>query len=256
MRFAGSTFVSTLGFMALAIGCLNCGGGGGNPSTNTPSSGGQGGGGNVDDVLAKLLSPGAMDKGQQTPQPQQTIQSSPQPAATPGAGGGSSGGSKLDTFDEDRARIQGAVPGWDEGTGLTVKFLKESTGTRLSLIYVDTTAPAEKADVGLWMIQAKATANGQTLGHFVVLLRSLEPGMYKGSPSSKDVVMGALMGADPWDGRNPETTWSINEGSWCEISLKPGQHPGDLEGSFHGKLVDNKGTGYHTIEDGYIYINR
>jgi hypothetical protein len=179
------------------------------------------------------------------------------------AGGGSSsspqvadpGSAKLDTFEEDVSRIRSIVPGWDNGTGLTVRFLQQATGKRLSLIYVDPTPPVFKDSPGLWMIQAKATQGDRTLGWVVVLLKSLVPGSYNGSPSQKDVVLAVCMG-ETWDGKDPETTWSINPGSWAEITLRPGGAPGDLEGNFRGKLVDNKGTGFHTIESGYIYINR
>jgi hypothetical protein len=182
---------------------------------------------------------------------------SPAPPAEASAGASSpqASGDELDTFDEDMARIQQTVPSWDNGTGVTVKFLKESTGGRLSLIFVDPTPPVFQQKQGLWMIQGRATAKHQTLGHIVVLLKTLAPGRYEGSSTKKDVVVAVLMG-EQWDGRDPETTWSINEGSWAELTLREGRNPGDLEGDFRGRLVDNQGTGYHTIEAGYIYVNR
>jgi hypothetical protein len=179
----------------------------------------------------------------------------PPPASSPTTGTTGGGSGNLDTFEEDVKRIRSLVPNWDNGTGLTVRFLKQSTGKRLSLIYVDPTPPLFKDGPGLWMIQAKATANDKVLGWVVVLLKNLAPGNYQGSPSQKDVVLAVCMG-ETWDGKNPETTWSINPGSWAEITLRAGATAGDLEGNFRGKLVDNKGTGFHTIESGYIYINR
>jgi len=182
----------------------------------------------------------------------------PKPAPPPPTGAGSPPGSSddgLNTFDQDVARIRQTVPGWDNGTGLSILFLKESTGKRLSLIYVDPTPPAFKDGPGLWMIQAKATSNNQTIGWAVILLKTLAPGRYQGSPNQNDVVLAVCMG-ETWDGKNPETTWSINPGSYAEMELRAAGAPGDLEGSFRGKLVDNKGQGFHTIENGYIYINR
>ena len=196
--------------------------------------------------LLRDIEPGAGQGQGPAPAPTQTV-------APPGPPPG--GGDRLDTFEEDIARIRQIVPGWDNGTGLSIKFLKESTGKRLSLIYVDPTPPAYKDGPGLWMIQAKATSGDTVIGWAVILLKSLAPGRYEGSPSKQDVVLAVCMG-ETWDGKNPETTWSINPGSYAEITLQPGRGPGDLEGNFRGKLVDNKGTGFHTIENGYVYINR
>jgi hypothetical protein len=206
----------------------------------------------IGDLLAGINTSGPPP----TAAPTQNIAQPPAPpAATAGGGGGGGGGDRLNTFDEDVGRIRQIVPGWDNGTGLTILFLKESTGKRLSLIYVDPTPPVFKDGPGLWMIQAKATANNQVLGWAVILLKNLAPGHYTGNPSQSDVVLAVCMG-ETWDGKNPETTWSINPGSYAEIDLRPGTGPGDLEGNFRGKLVDNKNEGFHTIENGYIYINR
>jgi hypothetical protein len=165
------------------------------------------------------------------------------------------GGVRLDTFDEDIARIRQEVPRWDNGTGVTVKYLKESTGSRLSLIYVDPNPPSRSGRLGLWAIRLQAKSRGRTFGHVLMLFRTLAPGRYEGSPASKDIVLAVSM-AEDWEGTNPETTWSINPGSWVEMTLRPGRAPGDLEGDFRAKLVDNRGTAFHSIEAGYIYINR
>lgn len=151
--------------------------------------------------------------------------------------------------------VKGRVPTWDNGSGVVIKFLKESTGERLSLIYVDPTPPVMHTASGHWIIQAKAMSDGKPVGHVLLALKDLAPGRYEGAPDKQDVILAAQM-AESWDGKNPETTWSTNTGSWCEITLRQGKNPGDLEGDFRGKLVDNSGSGYHTIEAGYIYINR
>ncbi len=237
---------------------LGSGNSGNNNSSNSGNnnSGGSGdssGGGTTDKLIDDLL--GGIGGGNAPSGNSPSIPPSSTPSAPTGGGGGSSSGGKLDTFDEDIARIRQIVPGWDNGTGLTVKFLRERDQQRLSLIYVDATPPVLKEGVNLWMIQAKAKGDNKTLGWFVILLKDLAPGRYSGSPTNRDVIMAALM-APEWDGKNPETTWSINDGSWCEITLRNAGAPGDLEGEFRGKLVDNKGSGYHTVENGYIYINR
>ncbi len=253
---------------ALALLGTACGGGGENvpaqgPEGQRPDGAGQPPGAQLNarqsaaaiDELLHDITPS------ETPQPAPTETLAPSrapaagPAPKPGATPPSESDERLDTFDEDMARIRQTVPGWDNGSGVTVKFLKESTGGRLSLIFVDPTPPVFQQAQGLWMIQGRATANNQTLGHIVFLLKTLAPGRYEGSPNKKDVVVAVLMG-EQWDGRNPETTWSINQGSWAEITLRKGRNPGDLEGDFRGRLVDNQGTGYHTIEAGYIYVNR
>jgi hypothetical protein len=168
----------------------------------------------------------------------------------------SSSSSSDDTFDQDRDRIRTTVPGWDEGSGATVRFLKESDGKRTSLIFVDTTAPAWSADQGLWVIAAVAKGSNDTvLGHLLIGVSKLEPGVYEGGPSSKDSVMAVLLGEPKWDGKNPETTWSVNDGSWCRVVLRD-LGGGKMEGDFQGKLVDNKGNQYMTIESGYLYIKR
>jgi hypothetical protein len=188
--------------------------------------------------------------------PPRAAQPAAQPAAAPVAGATpATSGSRLDTWDSDISTVKSKVPTWDNGSGVVLKFLNEGQGTRLTLIYVDTTPPVFKEEAGLWIVQAKATANGTTLGHMMLLLKSLEPGRYEGGPGKQDVVLAAGMG-ETWEPKAPGTTWSINDGSWCEITLRAGQNPGDLEGDFRGKLVDNSGNGYHNIEAGYIYINR
>jgi len=161
-----------------------------------------------------------------------------------------------DSFAEDCRRIRQLVPAWDEGTGATLRFLQESTGKRVSLIFVDATAPHYKPEASLWMIQATAKDSaGKTIGHLVLLLRSLKPGHMHGDEQTQDAVLGVLVGTERWDGRNPETSWSINSGSYCDVVLRDAGG-GNLDGEIRGKLVDNRGSGFINVESGYFYINR
>ena len=178
------------------------------------------------------------------------------PPSTSSSGASSSTSSSADSFDEDRARIRSTVPGWDEGTGATVRFLKEASGTRTSLIFVDPTAPAWSSDLDLWVIEAKAKGSDDSiLGHLMIGLAKLEPGTYEGSPSSKQSVMSVRLVEPQYDGKAPDTTWSVNDGSWCRVVLRDAGN-GTLEGDFQAKLVDNKNEQYVTVESGYLLIKR
>ncbi len=259
LRTAGRFAATSASALVLALGIVDCGGGStpaptepSNANNNNNNNGtGNANSGGANALLDQIL--GGLPSGSQAPASSpksESVQPTPAAATRPSGGGGN-----MDTFDQDVARIKGTVPGWDNGSGIAVKFLKEADGSRLSLIFVDPTPPALKDGVNLWMIQGKAMASGKTIANYVLLLKSLAPGRYEGSPTKKDVVMSVAMG-DHWDGKDPETTWSINDGSWCELVLRQGKGPNDLEGDFRAKLVDNKGTGFHTIEAGYVYIKR
>ncbi|MEB2311121.1 MAG: hypothetical protein OZ921_03255 [Sorangiineae bacterium] len=247
----------------LLFGAAACGNGHSAGSESPSSHGGHDGTGHADDLIGQILDgvPTSSGGAQPSAPPDdpnkhsEAIQPSRPSDSGGGSGSGSGGGTRLDTFDEDVTRIKGTVPGWDNGTGIAIRFLKESTGTRLSLIFVDPTPPVLKDGVGLWMIQGKANASGKTIANYVLLLKTLAPGRYEGSPTKKDVVMSVAM-SDTWDGKAPDTTWSINDGSWCEIVLRQGRGPNDLEGDFRAKLVDNSGNSFHSIENGYVYIKR
>jgi hypothetical protein len=185
-----------------------------------------------------------------TARPAAASDATPRPAAAPPASGPSA-----DSFDDDVRRIRETVPRWDNGTGLTARFLSEASGERMSLIYVDATPPEFNAGGGYWVIQAKAKVDGQVAGHVLLLLKSLSPGRYEGSAQKKDVALASLLGAPAWEGRHPSTAWSANEGGWVELTLRESRG-GDLEGSFRAKLVANDGRSYQTVESGYFYINR
>lgn len=161
-----------------------------------------------------------------------------------------------DSFNDDRERIRASVAQWDHGTGATLRFLKEATGEKLSLIFVDETAPIFKSDAGMWMIQSIArVSGGKIVGHFVLFLKDLKAGKYRGDDHTKEAVMGVLMGESSWDGQNPETAWSVNRESWCEVILRRSPDDG-LEGDFKARLVDNKGTGFINIDSGYLFIKQ
>ena len=164
--------------------------------------------------------------------------------------------SATDSFDNDQERIRTSVSKWDHGTGATLRFLKETTGEKLSLIFVDETAPLFKPDAGLWMIQATArVTGGKIVGHFMLFLKDLRAAKYRGDDHTKEAIMAVLMGEQTWDGQNPETAWSVNRESWCEVVLRKTAGNG-VEGDFKARLVDNKGTGYINIDSGYLFIKQ
>ena len=161
-----------------------------------------------------------------------------------------------DSFDEDRARIHASVSQWEQGSGAALRFVKQSTGEKLSLIFVDETAPGYQSETNMWMIQATARVDGgKVVGHFVLFLKDLRAGRYRGDDHSKDAIMAVLMGESKWDGENPETAWSVNGESWCEVQLRPPDKSG-IEGDFRARLVDNKGSGYIQVESGYLFIKQ
>lgn len=164
--------------------------------------------------------------------------------------------SELDSFDKDRERIRTSLTQWSQGSAAALRFVKQSTGEKLSLIFIDETAPGYQSETNMWMIQATArVAGGKVVGHFVLFLKDLRPGHYRGSDHSKDAVMAVLIGDSRWDGENPETAWSMNGESWCDVQLQPAE-PSGIEGNFRARLVDNKGSGYIQVESGYLFIKR
>jgi len=161
-----------------------------------------------------------------------------------------------DSFEADRDRIRASVSQWPHGTGATLRFLNESSGERLSLIFVDEAAPKFESDNSAYAIYAKArVGGGKVVGHLVLYLKALRPGTYQGDDHTKSAVMGILMGDPIWNAENPETAWSVNSESWCEVELR-GTPEGALEGNFRARLVDNKGTGFINVESGFLFIKR
>ena len=161
-----------------------------------------------------------------------------------------------DSFNDDRERIRASVAKWEHGTGATLRFLKETTGEKLSLIFVDESAPQFKADAGMWMIQASArVTGGKIVGHFVLLLKDLRAGKYRGDDHTKEAIMAVLMGESSWDAQNPETAWSVNRESWCEVFLRSTADAA-IEGEFRARLVDNRGTGFINVDSGYLFMKR
>lgn len=164
--------------------------------------------------------------------------------------------SDADSFDADRERIRASVSKWQHGTGATLRFLKESTGDRLSLIFVDDSAPRFDLETSAYTIDAKArVSGGKVVGHFYLLLKDLRPGKYHGDDHTKGAIMGVLMGDTSWDAQNPEAALSVNRESWCDVELHATAN-GELEGSFRARLVDNRGAGYINVESGFLFIKR
>ncbi|MCU0682199.1 MAG: hypothetical protein MUF34_08090 [Polyangiaceae bacterium] len=213
----------------------------------------------IDRMLADLPGSGAGHAPTPSPSPPiaRTSAATPAPARAPAASPArSAGSSAADSFDEDVRRIRETVPTWDNGTGISARFLSEASGERMSLIYVDTTPPEFNAGGGYWVVQARAKVNGQVAGHMLFLMKSLSPGRYEGSPQKKDLVAASLLGAPTWEGRNPNAAWSANEGGWVELVLREGRNSTELEGTFRAKLVANDGRSFQTVESGYFYIKR
>jgi hypothetical protein len=166
------------------------------------------------------------------------------------------GDNSLDTYDEDVKRIKTVVPGWDNGTGIAVRYQKVSTGSILSLIYVDPTPPEWKEKSQMWIVISKATVEGQAVSTVALSLSSMKPGRYEGSDTKRECVIGAALGTDKWEPSAADTGWSLNEGGFCEVELREGKQPGHLEGTFRGKLKSNAEDSFYLIKEGYIYINR
>jgi hypothetical protein len=177
------------------------------------------------------------------------------PAGGASAAGGDEGG-KDDTFDEDVQKIKDNVPKWDNGTGVAVRFVKESTGHKLSLIYVDETPPEHKTSPAGWLIESHAKSNGKVISTITFLLSSLEPGNYRGDDKSLDAVMGVALGTDHWAPKDPDTAWSLNDGGNVKVQLHAIGGTDHVEGTFTAKLVANAGGDYYRIDEGYFYINR
>jgi len=182
---------------------------------------------------------------------------SSQPQPKPRASAAASGLPRdADSFDADRERIRATVSQWPHGTGATLRFLKEATGERLSLIFVDDASPEFDRAASTWTAKTQArVSGGKVVGHFLVRLTSLRPGRYRGDDHTKEVEMGVLMGNPTWNARDPETAWSSNRESWCEVQLSSDAE-NVIEGNFRARLVDNKGTGFINIDSGYLFIKR
>lgn len=164
--------------------------------------------------------------------------------------------SPADTFEEDRERIRSSMGQWAQGTGVALRFMKQSTGERLSLIFVDETAPLYQPETNMWVIQAAAhVTGGKVVGHLVLFLRNIKAGRYHGDDHQKEAVVGVLIGESTWNGESPQTAWSMNSESWCEVDLQPAA-AGGFEGSIRAKLVDNRGSGYIQVESGYLFIRQ
>jgi hypothetical protein len=179
----------------------------------------------------------------------------PPPVAAPAAAHPAAHATNDDTFDDDTKRIQETVPTWDNGTGITARFLKEATGARISLIYVDATPPAFNKELNLWVIEAKAKVDGKIAGTFAILMKDVAAGRHEGSPEKKSVIFISGFG-EKLDLKGNDTMWSTNKGSWCELVLRAGKKGKHLEGNFRAKLMSNDGQSFQSVESGYLYINQ
>jgi hypothetical protein len=162
----------------------------------------------------------------------------------------------LDHYDDQLAVVKSKMPDVEKGSAIVVRFLNQGSGKRISLVYVDETPPQFKEKLNGRVIVAKASGKGdETLSTISFLIKNFEPGRYECNTANHEAVIGAAI-ADNWVPTDPETYWSLNEGGGCEIELHEGARPGDIEGSFRGRLVKNNGKGFLIVENGYIYVKR
>jgi hypothetical protein len=159
----------------------------------------------------------------------------------------------LDNYDSQVEKVRKVMPTVNKGSAVVTRFLNESKGTRISIIYVDETSPMYKEKLDGRVIVAKADdGNNKTIATISFLLHSFQPGRYECDKGS--TVIGAAI-AETWEPNAPGTYWSMNEGGACELELHEGPG-GDVEGTFRGKLVTNDSKGYLLVENGYIYVKR
>ncbi|MGZ3424579.1 MAG: hypothetical protein ACXWUG_04920 [Polyangiales bacterium] len=159
----------------------------------------------------------------------------------------------LDNYDAQVEKVRKIMPTVNKGSAVVTRFLNESKGTRISIIYVDETSPMYKEKLDGRVIVAKADdGNNKTIATISFLLRSFQPGHYE--CDGANTVIGAAI-AETWEPNADGTYWSMNPGGACELELREGPG-GDLEGNFRGKLVTNDKKGYLLVESGYIYVKR
>jgi hypothetical protein len=159
----------------------------------------------------------------------------------------------LDKYDEQVERVRKLMPTMKKGTAVVTRFLNESKGTRISIIFADETAPMYKEKLDGRVIVAKATDDKErTIATISFLLHSFQPGRYECDKGN--TVIGAAI-SETWEPNADGTYWSMNAGGACELELHEGPG-GDMEGTFRGKLVTNDNKGYLLVENGYLYVKR
>jgi hypothetical protein len=159
-------------------------------------------------------------------------------------------------FDDKVAKVRGIVSNWDNGTGLVIRYVNQSTGARLTTVYVDPTPPEWKPAVSKWLVLSKALANDEVISTVSILLPVLEPGRWEAGSGRNEIVIAAALATSVWLPSAPDTAFSSNAGGWCKLELHAGERPGHLEGRFEGKLVTNSGRSFYTVEGGYLYLGR
>jgi hypothetical protein len=162
----------------------------------------------------------------------------PQPASTPPT---------PDKFPELVQTVKEKVPKWKDGGAFVVRFMNESSQSRLSDTYIAHDG-FEKTKEGRTVVFARAEDG---VGWFVLVAQKLTIGHHE---CGKDLALASSFTTEGFVGANPDTSWTMNEGGLCELDLYAGSNPGDLQGKFSGKLVSNKGDKYLIVEAGYLYM--
>ena len=137
-----------------------------------------------------------------------------------------------------------------------LRFVNEATGTPLTLLYADESAPQWDDDAQKWLILGHAQVDGENVSTIAVLLPELSAARFDGDDTKHGCVLGAAVGTSRWTPSDPSTAWSSNRGGSCEVELRAAARPGHLEGSIRGKLFANSGRDYFVVSAGYVYVAR
>lgn len=172
-----------------------------------------------------------------------------------GDGGGD--GDALEEFKTGAKLVRETMSKQDHGVGLIATYLVEATQARTNFVYHSDEPPKWIEDATSWVVLSQGTdEKEQTSSILLMGLPQLKPGHYEGSDSRHEATIASSIGDATFLPKGPDTTWSSNEGSWCEIDVKAANSRGDLEGSFKGKLMSNDAKAYYLIEQGYFYVRR
>jgi hypothetical protein len=157
----------------------------------------------------------------------------------------------LDRYDEQVSLVRQAFPKEQHGSAVVARFYNPSKNMKLSLVYVDKSAPEFKPKSRSHLVLAEAKNNGELLSTMSILHTNWQPGTYS---CGNETLIGFAL-SDKWNPAAPDTYGSWNAGAGCEFELHPSPLvPGDLEGTFRGVFVQNDGGGKLTIQDGYLYV--
>jgi hypothetical protein len=152
-----------------------------------------------------------------------------------------------DKFPQLVETVKEKVPKWKDGGAFVVRFMNESSQSRLSDVYIAHDG-FEKTKEGRTVVFARAEDG---VGWFVLIAQKLTMGHHE---CGKDLAFASSFTTEGFVGANPDTSWTVNDGGKCELDLYAGSSPGDLQGKFSGKLVSNKGDKYLIVEAGYLYM--